>query len=241
MRTARPLDRLSAERRSLLRARMEQWIERQVAHNVPALRHLAYAAADKKASPGVRALAAMLVDSGGLLARRTIAAQLAALDKTDRHALHRARVRLGALDVYVQPLLKPAAIHWRAALLSIRAGLPMPRLPEQSAATLDGSADPRGAALGFRRLGTTWLRVDLADRLATHAHHVKADKGSDPIDHALATSLGLAPDALKRLMAEIGFVPAGEAWKWRGNSRAPRRAEPARPGNAFAALANLKR
>ncbi|MCY7398640.1 MAG: helicase, partial [Sphingomonas bacterium] len=37
VRTARPLDRLSAERRGLLRARMEQWIVRQVAHNVPAL------------------------------------------------------------------------------------------------------------------------------------------------------------------------------------------------------------
>jgi len=241
VRTARALDRLSADRRGRLRARMERWIESEVARNVPALRQLAIAAADKGATPGVRALAAMLVDAGGLLPRRTMTAQLAALDKADRHALHRQRVRLGALDVYVQPLLKPAAIHWRAALLSIRAGLPMPRLPEPSAATLDGSADPRGAGLGFRRLGQRWLRVDLADRLATHAHHVRAAKGSDPIDHALATSLGLDPDTLKRLMAEVGFVPAGEAWKWRGNHRPAPRAAPPRPGNAFAALANLKR
>jgi ATP-dependent RNA helicase SUPV3L1/SUV3 len=241
VRTARALDRLSAERRASLRARMERWIEAEVARNVPALRHLARAAADKKATPGVRALAAMLVDAGGLLPRRTMAAQLAALDKADRHALHRHRIRLGALDIYVQALLKPAAIYWRAALLSIRAGQPMPRLPEASAATLDGSADPRGAALGFRRLGQRWLRVDLADRLATHAHHVRAAKGNDPIDHALATSLGLDADTLKRLMAEIGFVPAGEAWKWRGHHRAPPRAAPPHPGNAFAALANLKR
>jgi ATP-dependent RNA helicase SUPV3L1/SUV3 len=241
VRTARALDRLSAERRAALRARMERWIEAEVARNVPALRHLAIAAADKKASPGVRALAAMLVDAGGLLPRRSISEQLAALDKTDRNALHLQRVRLGALDVYVQPLLKPAAIHWRAALLSIRSGQPMPRLPAQSAATLDGSADARGAALGFRRLGATWLRVDLADRLATHAHHVKAAQGSDPIDHALATSLGLDADTLKRLMAEVGFVPAGEAWKWRGHHRPATRAAPPRPGNAFAALANLKR
>jgi ATP-dependent RNA helicase SUPV3L1/SUV3 len=117
----------------------------------------------------------------------------------------------------------------------------LPRLPQPSAATLDGSADPRGAALGFRRLGATWLRVDLADRLATHAHHVKANKGSDPIDHPLAISLGLDPDTLKRLMAEIGFVPAGEAWRWRGTHRQQARPEPSRPGNAFAALANLKR
>ena len=42
-------------------------------------------------------------------------------------------------------------------------------------------------------------------------------------------------------MAEIGFVPAGEAWNWRGNHRQQHRAEPPRPGNAFAALAKLKR
>ena len=242
VRTARSLDRLSASRRAALRERMERWVEAQVARFLPALKHLSAAATDSAASPGVRALSAMLVDAGGLLPRRAIASQLAALDKNDRHALHRYRVRLGALDVYVQTLLKPAAIEWRAALLSVRAGLGLPRLPEPSAATLDGSADPRGAALGFRRIGTTWLRVDLADRLATHAHHVKAARGDDPIDHALATSLGLDPDTLRKLMAEIGFVPAGEAWRWRGNYRPQHRAVAPRPGNAFAsALANLKR
>jgi len=242
VRTARALDRLSANRRARLRARLEQWVEAQVARHLPALRDLARAAADPAASPGIRALAAMLVDAGGHLPRRSIAAQLAALNKDDRHALHRLRVRLGALDVYIQSLLKPAAQQWRAALLAVRSGQPMPRLPAPSASTLDGSADPRGAALAFRRLGNDWLRIDLSDRLATHAHHVRANGGEDPVDRALATSLGLDEPAVRHLMAEIGFVPAGEAWAWRGHRR-PRRREPnvPRPGNAFAALAGLKR
>jgi ATP-dependent RNA helicase SUPV3L1/SUV3 len=242
VRTARALDRLSAVRRTRLRARLEQWVEAQVTRHLPALKDLAKAAADSTASPGIRALAAMLVDAGGHLPRRAIAAQLAALDKADRHAVHRLRVRLGALDVYVQSLLKPAAQQWRAALLAVRSGQSMPRLPAPSASTLDGSADPRGAVLAFRRLGTDWLRIDLADRLATHAHHVRANGGEDPVDRALATSLGLDESAVRHLMAEIGFVPAGEAWAWRGHRR-PRRREPQgpRPGNAFAALAGLKR
>ena len=242
VRTARTLDRLSAIRRARLRARLEQWVEAQVARHLPALKDLARAAADPAASPGIRALAAMLVDAGGHLPRRAIAAQLAALNKDDRHAVHRLRVRLGALDVYVQSLLKPAAQHWRAALLAVRSGQSMPRMPAPSASTLDGGADPRGAALAFRRLGTDWLRIDLSDRLATHAHHVRANGGEDPVDRALATSLGLDEPTVRHLMAEIGFVPAGEAWAWRGHRR-PRRREPQgpRPGNAFAALAGLKR
>jgi ATP-dependent RNA helicase SUPV3L1/SUV3 len=242
VRTARALDRLSADRRARLRARLELWIEGQVARHLPALKDLAKAAADPAASPGIRALAAMLVDGGGHLPRRAIAAQLAALDKTDRHTVHRLRVRLGALDVYIQSLLKPAAQQWRAALLAVRSGQPMPRLPAPSASTLDGSADPRGATLAFRRLGTEWLRIDLSDRLATHAHHVRANGGEDPVDRSLATSLGLDEPTVRHLMAEIGFVPAGEAWAWRGYRR-PRRREPQgpRPGNAFAALAGLKR
>jgi ATP-dependent RNA helicase SUPV3L1/SUV3 len=242
VRTARALDRLSAVRRARLRARLEQWVEAQVTRHLPALKDLAKAAADSTASPGIRALAAMLVDAGGHLPRRAIAAQLAALDKADRHAVHRLRVRLGALDVYIQSLLKPAAQQWRAALLAVRSGQSMPRLPAPSASTLDGSADPRGAALAFRRLGSEWLRIDLSDRLATHAHHVRANGGEDPVDRALATSLGLDESAVRHLMAEIGFVPSGEAWAWRGHRR-PRRREPQgpRPGNAFAALAGLKR
>ncbi|MEO5808651.1 MAG: helicase, partial [Sphingomicrobium sp.] len=241
VRTARALDRLSAIRRAALRARLERWVESEVARHLPILKRLAVAAADRSASAGVRALAAMLVDAGGLLSRRAIAAQLGQLDKADRHVLHHLRVRLGALDLFSQGLLKPGAQRWRGALLSVRAGLAMPRLPNPSAAVLDGDADPRGAGLAFRRLGVRWLRVDLADRLATHAHLVKAAGSGDPVDHAFVTSLGLDAETVRKLMAEIGFVPAGEVWKWRGAQRPHRRADAPRPGNAFAELAKLKR
>jgi ATP-dependent RNA helicase SUPV3L1/SUV3 len=207
------------------------------------LRDLARAASDASVTPGVRALAAMLADAGGILPRRAIAAQIAALDKADRSALHRLRLRLGALDLYVATLLKPGAQRWRGALLAIRSGQPMPRLPDPGAATLDGSADPRGATLAFRRFGATWVRVDLADRLAAHAYAARQAGAEDPLDRNLVTSLGLDGEAVQKMMAEVGFVPAGPSWKWRG-TRPQRRHHPAeapRPGNAFAALAELKR
>ena len=92
----------------------------------------------------------------------------------------------------------------------------MPLLPPAGSATVHGSADPRGAMLAYRRFGATWLRIDLADRIASHAHAARAAGKAEPIDPALITSLGLDAEALRKLMAEIGFVPAGANWRWRG-------------------------
>ena len=106
---------------------------------------------------------------------------------------------------------------------------------------LGASADPRGAALAYRRLGGEWLRIDLADRLASHAHKVRSAGGDDPVDLALATSVGLGEEGIAHLMSEIGFARAGDAWRWRGRRGAHRERGPKRPPNAFAALAQLKR
>ena len=87
------------------------------------------------------------------------------------------------------------------------------RCPRPGAATLDGEADARGASLAYRRLGRQWLRIDLADRLASHAHKVRSAGGDEPVDAALATSVGLDEAAIAKLMEEVGFTRAGEAWQ----------------------------
>ena len=182
----------------------------------------------------------MLADAGGLLPRKAALSPIAHLEQADRQALHRLRVRLGPLDVFLPLLLKPAAQRWRAALISVKQGQPMPALPGPGAATLTAEADPRGAALAYRRLGPTWIRIDRADRLASHARKVRSAGGDDPVDQALATSVGLDQDALGRLMNEIGFARAGDAWKWRGR-RGLRPDRVAAPSHAFAELAKLKK
>jgi ATP-dependent RNA helicase SUPV3L1/SUV3 len=149
-------------------------------------------------------------------------------------------MRLGPLDIFLPLLLKPAAQRWRAALIAVKQGQAMPALPAPGAATLTAEADARGAAVAYRRLGPTWIRIDLADRLASHARKVRSAGGDDPVDQALATSIGLDQDALARLMSEIGFARAGDAWKWRGR-RGPRPDRRAAPSHAFAELAKLKK
>jgi ATP-dependent RNA helicase SUPV3L1/SUV3 len=240
LRTARPLDRLSAQTRATLRARLERWLDAQIAHHLRSLGTLTAAATDPASAPGVRALAAMLTDAGGVLPRKAALSAIAHLEQADRQALHRLRVRLGPLDVFLPPLLKPSAQQWRAALLAVRQGQPMPPLPAAGAATLSAEADPRGAALAYRRAGRTWIRIDLADRLASHARKVRSAGGADPVDAALATSIGLDEEAVGRLMNEVGFTRAGDAWRWRGRRHRPG-GEQKRASHAFAELAKLKK
>ena len=240
VRTVRALDRLSAPARAALRDRLEHWLETQIDRHLRALKQLASAAGDAASAPGVRALAAMLADAGGVLPRKAALGAIAHLEQADRHALHRLRVRLGPLDVFLPPLLKPAAQQWRAALLAVRQGQPMPPLPAPGAATLTAEADPRGAVLAYRRLGASWLRIDLADRLASHARKVRSAGGDDPVDQELATSVGLGAEALSRLMGEIGFARSGDAWRWRGR-RGERPAPRPASSHAFAELAKLKK
>ncbi len=238
LRTARALDRLSAPTRAALRARLETWLDAQISKQLKALEKLAAAASDPASSPGVRALAAMLTDAAGVLPRKAALSAIAHLQQADRQALHKLHVRLGPLDVYLPPLLKPAAQYWRAALLGVRQGHPMPILAAPGAATLGADADPRGASLAYRRTGRTWIWIDLADRLASHARKVRSTGGQDPLDVALATSIGLDEEAIGRLMNEVGFTRAGDAWRWRGR-RGPRPDRRGPPSHAFAELAKL--
>jgi len=240
LRTARSLDRLSAPTRAALRERLERWVDAQIDRHLQPLTKLAAAATDPASSAGVRALAAMLADAGGVLPRKAALSAIGHLEQADRQALYKLRVRLGPLDVFLPLLLKPAAQHWRAALIAVKQGQPMPALPQPGAATLDAEANPRGAALAYRRLGPTWLRIDLADRLASHARKVRSAGGGDPIDRDLATSIGLDEDSIARLMNEIGFARSGDAWKWRGR-RGPRPEHRAPSSHAFAELAKLKK
>jgi ATP-dependent RNA helicase SUPV3L1/SUV3 len=240
LRTARALDRLSAESRAALRSRLERWLDVQVDSHLRPLKKLAAAATDPASSPGVRALAAMLADAGGVLPRKSVLGAISHLEQRDRQALHRLRIRLGPLDVFMPALLKPAAQYWRAAMLAVRSATPMPVLPPIGASTLGSEADARGASFAYRRLGRTWIRIDLADRLASHARQVRSAGGDNPVEVELATSIGLDEEAIGRLMAEVGFAKAGDAWRWRGR-RPPQPDRRSTPSHAFAELAKLKK
>ncbi|MBA3677839.1 MAG: helicase [Sphingosinicella sp.] len=242
----RRIDRVSERGREAVIERLKRWLRGQAERSLGPLRAAGLAAQDPKTSPEVRSILALLVDEGGVIKREAVASPLAALDRDQRRAITRLRVRIGALDLFIPDILKPEARRWRAALKAVAAGETMPALPPQSSVALPAPTDPHDrillSRLGFRAAGPQWLRVDMVERLARHAHEARTGKQAKVVDQALITSLDLKPETVARLMRDIGFRPAATeaGWIWKGRLSQRTSAAPL-PSGVFAALAELKR
>jgi ATP-dependent RNA helicase SUPV3L1/SUV3 len=120
----------------------------------------------------------------------------------------------------------------------------LPDTPRDGATVLPRNAPGADLPHGFRPLGQQAVRVDLVERIARTAHDNRKGRAPFALDPALATSIGLQPDTLSRLMAQLGFRTAkpnadGRAqWMWQGLVA---NAKPTAPpkDNAFAALAGM--
>jgi ATP-dependent RNA helicase SUPV3L1/SUV3 len=241
----RRLERLSERGRGAVIERLNLWLRHQVERALGPLRAAGLAAQDPAAPPAVRSILALLVDEGGIVAREAVAKPLGQLAREQRRLVTQRKVRIGALDLFMPDVLKPEARRWRTALRAAAAGEAMPALPPESAVVLPEPGSGERALLqrlGFRALGPQMLRVDLVERLARFAHEARASKSPQVVDEALIISLGLQPQAIARLMRDLGFRPAAAEgqWVWRGPNR-PRADAAAPPSHAFAALAELKR
>jgi ATP-dependent RNA helicase SUPV3L1/SUV3 len=248
LRMAKELGRLDPAHRDRLGEALDLWLDDALAPLAP-LRAIEQAALDPGAGSEVRALLLTLADRGGTVERER--AGLAVIAKDKRPLLRRLGVTIGALDVFVPALLKPAP---RALLHAIGAdGRP---LREAMEAVIPGAG---ALPAGYRRAGKQAIRVDMAEKLFRFAHEQRASAGGRAFsfDKALATSMGLAAENLVRLMRDAGFrpepvrplgegaygPPAPALWTWRAprKDRAPRSDKRPRPrdGNAFAGLAEL--
>lgn len=240
----RSLDPLSADDMRAVENRIESWIETQVQRRLPALAEMRRAAADGGTPGPLRALYAQLAEGMGHSSRGPMETVTAALDRQHRQTAHRNGIRIGALDIFVPALLKPDAMHWRAALSAAATGTPMPDLPPPGAVTLatprDRAARTAWQAAGFRALGGQMLRIDMVERIARQMHDARSRTRQFTPDATLAQSMGLQPDGFARLITDLGFRRQGANWTWRGRPQ-PRAEQPvAAEGRAFAALAVLK-
>ncbi len=262
---SRDLASLEPRQRALVTEALERWLDAALAPLAP-LGALEAASTDAGAGSEVRALLLSLIAHGGVIARE--AAGLARIEKDRRPLLRKLGIVIGALDVFMPALLKPAPRRLLHAIGADRRPLDQAMQP-----VITGARVPPA---GYRRAGRQAIRVDMAEKLfrAAHDQRARGNGRSFAVDTSLATSMGLAPDSFERLMRDAGFraepppalaegmfgPPRPREWTWRpprkdgpaapsgsarkeaaprGN-RPPRETErPARPGNAFAGLADL--
>ena len=241
-----------AEREALLAA-LAGWLAAALTPLAP-LRKLDAASRSADAGPELRALLIRLVEAGGMVERS--GSGIENLEATQRGMLAKLGVRVGALDIFVPAMIRPAAlvlwrelaVLWGKRLAPVDAVMP-PVLVETN----------RPVPTGYRPLGRQWLRLDMAEKLLREAHGTRAATGrrTFALDPARAISAGLTTPSYARLLRLAGFLalvpraladgeagpPARLQWRWRPPRPTPApapAAPPAREG-AFAALAELVR
>jgi ATP-dependent RNA helicase SUPV3L1/SUV3 len=247
----RTLDPLSVPLRQGIEARLSTWLDIMIGRNLPALAKLADTARDPQTPASLRALYAPLWQALGVLPRRSLDKILHGLDKETRAAIYRMGIRIGSLDIFIPGLLKPEPLRWRMALAAVQADAPFAALPPLGAVTVmkpeDAATAQAWIAAGYRPVERQMVRTDMAERLARMLHdaRIKATAAHAPFvpDAAMAISFGQHPESFARLLNDLGFRRHGETWNWR--SRVARRGGSpdiqVAPGNAFGALAVLRR
>jgi ATP-dependent RNA helicase SUPV3L1/SUV3 len=237
--------------RDSLVASIGRWLARSLKPLAP-LARLESASRASEGGPALRALLIRLIEAGGVLPRA--GSGIDDLDKPQRTALTRLGVTVGALDLFVAGMLRPAAV---AAWMSLHASLAH-SVPDPAMRPVIAPPGGTGTPFGYRRLAGQWLRVDMAEKLLREAHAMRLQSGRRPfrVESAHAVSMGLSAASHAALLRLGNFrarvprpLPQGAAgpvlpvtWLWSPARRTTaERSAPPVPHGHFAALAELVR
>ena len=117
-----------------------------------------------------RGLCYRLREGFGFARRKNIKELIRSLTEQDRRTLSRLDIRLGAKNVFVRSLLRPASMQARAVLWTVARGLEdHPEVSAESPPSLPLAAlTPAdfARALGYAQAGPRWIRVDVLERVA---------------------------------------------------------------------------
>ena len=132
-------------------------------------------------------------------------------DRADRAALGRHGVRFGTEMVYVEPLLRPEALRFRALLWAVRHGRDDPGAAARRDASPRQSRSIRQlpasfyAALGFFVADGLALRADRLERLAAAARRLEPEWPVRCRRRASPRSPASSRAALRRLLTALGY------------------------------------
>jgi ATP-dependent RNA helicase SUPV3L1/SUV3 len=213
-----------APARDRAQRRLEAWLAAEAGRALRPLKRMK-AAVESGALKGLpRGVAFRLVEAGGLIDRREVERDLAALSQVERRTLKTFGVRLGAHSVWLPALQKD-----RARVLAQAFVADHPFRPRASGLTLlpEPPPEPRLlSAFGLRAVGRFAAPVDLLEALSERA------KGCGKVSDADLAALGLKTDEAQGLFNGLKTTRA------RQPDRAGRAPPPVKD-SPFAALAAL--
>lgn len=220
-------EHLSAPDKEKVQQRLDAWITEIVADRLKPLVELKAA---EDVAGLARGIAFRLNESFGIVKRDNIAEEMRQLDQPSRGQLRKYGVRFGAFNIFLPPLLKPAAAELTLALWSLHkgatGGVAIEQLPEPPRAGLTSVAiDPAVPedfyrAAGYHVCGPRAIRVDMLERLADSIRPLLAWRASEAgqtpprgssgdggfmVTPEMMSILGCSSSELAAVLSTLGF------------------------------------
>jgi ATP-dependent RNA helicase SUPV3L1/SUV3 len=214
-----------AAARERAQRRLEAWLAAEAGRALKPLRRLKTAIESGALKGLPRGVAFRLVEAGGVIDRRDVERDLAALSQIERRTLKTFGVRMGSHSVWL-----PALLRDRARALAQAFVADAPFRPQTTGLTLlpDPPPSPRLlSAFGLRAVGRFAAGVEMLESLAE-----RRARNKGVLSDADLTDLGLTLEQAKALLAALKSTRAQQPDR---ANRAPRTA----PDSPFAALSVL--
>ena len=225
--------------------RLEAFVAGETARRLGALRKLEAAVADGRIKGLARGIAYRLIETGGVLERAQVRAEIKALSQVERRMLRSFGVRLGAFSLFLPALLKPQARSLAQAFAARETPDWKPRADGPS--PLPAGAAPRSlSAHGLLAAGGLAVPVEQLERLDELLRAAPKTGGGILLSDQARAELGWSEAETASILRGLGFAPtsqpqAGQPAAWRRrHERPPEPAPQPRSHSPFAALAALQ-
>ncbi len=197
-------ERLEADARGRVEARLRAWLTAHIAH---VLAPLVKARAAEVTAP-VRGIVFQLAESLGAIRRSEVESHLALLKDEERKTLARLGIRFGLEHVFFPALLKAAPMRLRGLLwIAAHRDIPAPTLPSEGRVAIGvpaGVPELFYVACGFRPIGVAAYRIDMLERFAAEVRRLAREK-TKVLPSATLSLLGITAEAAVPVMKVLGF------------------------------------
>ena len=185
--------------------RIEAWLAAEAGRALRPLKRLRDLTAGGSLKGLPRGLAFRLIEAGGMIDRRAVQADLAALSQAERRTLKTLAVRVGAHSVWLPALMKP-----RAQVLLRAYAADEPFRPREAVLTPAPKPlpSPRAlAAYGLRVAGPWLVPAETLERMAELMRDARSGKGDPSLSEAALEELGWNEEQGRAVVSALRKAP----------------------------------